>query len=41
MCILRLLAVAKHTCELFYEILCIPFKIVSCNSVNNGLIYLN
>ena len=40
MCILRQLAVAKHTCELFYEILCITFKIVSCNSVKNGLIYL-
>ena len=42
MCILRQLAVAKHTiCELFYEILCITFKIVSCNSVKNGLIYFN
>ena len=39
MYILRQLAVAKHTCELFYEILCIPFRIVSCNSVKNGLIY--
>ena len=39
MCILRQLAVAKHTCELFYEILCIAFRIVSCNSVKNGLIY--
>ena len=41
MCILRQLAVAKHTCELFYEIMCITFKIVSCNSVKNGLIYFN
>ena len=41
MCILKQLAVAKHTCEQFYEILCIPFRIVSCNSVKNGLIYFN
>ena len=40
MCILKQLAVAKHTCELFYEILCVPFRIVSWYSVKNGLIYL-
>ena len=41
MCILKQIAVAKHTCELFYEILCIPFRIVYRNSVKNWLIYFN